>query len=202
MNSRKLHKIIGLLLFVPLIGWSLTGMVFLVKPGYEGAYERIYPKTYPIEETFKIESGGNWHEARILRTILGYHLLVKQDGSWKHLDLKTLKEKPISSETDLFALVEDAISTNKDRYGNIASITSGKIFTDTGVEIAVDWSKLSISQAGSDTHFLNALYKVHYLQWSGLPALNVALGATGIVLLLTLVIFGFSLYRRTPVKGT
>ena len=64
MNIRTLHKIIGLLLFVPLVIWAMTGAVFLIKPGYEQAYEKLVVKTYPLNRAVKLEPNARmqWHQ--------------------------------------------------------------------------------------------------------------------------------------------
>jgi len=50
MNSYRLHKIIGLVLILPMLGWTFTGLIFFIKPGYKGAYEQLALKTYPLEK--------------------------------------------------------------------------------------------------------------------------------------------------------
>ena len=41
MPARLLHKIIGVVLLLPLLGWAATGAIFFIKPGYAGAYEQL-----------------------------------------------------------------------------------------------------------------------------------------------------------------
>ncbi len=70
MLSKRIHKYVGLTMLIPMIGWVLTGIVFFVKPGYEGAYEIINLKTYPLEHGISIPSGENWDELRLIRSIV------------------------------------------------------------------------------------------------------------------------------------
>lgn len=188
--SASFHKTLGVILLIPLLGWSLTGIVFLVKPGYEGAYERIALKTYPIEREFHVKRTGSWHESRMVRSVLGYHLLVNDGDTWWHLDPSTLEVKSLPASVDVERLIADAIAFNAPRYGNVVSVSADKIYTDTGVEITLDWATLTLHQVGSDTRLINTLYKVHYLQWLGLPLANTIFGALGIFLLFSLVVLG------------
>jgi hypothetical protein len=190
LTYASLHKILGIILLIPLLGWSLTGIVFLVQPGYEGAYERIALKTYPLEREFHVKRAGNWHESRMVRSVLGYHLLVNDGDTWWHLDPSTLEVKSLPASAEVERLVVDALAFNTSRYGNVVSVSADKIYTDTGVEITLDWPTLTLHQVGSDTRLINTLYKAHYLQWLGVPLANTILGALGIVLLFFLVVLG------------
>jgi hypothetical protein len=199
MNLRRIHKIVGVVLAIPLLGWALTGVVFLTKPGYEGAYEQLAIRTYPLEQAFSLTPAANWHEARLLRTVLGYHLLLGVNGSRTHLDPQSLETRGLPSDADIQRLVADAIGTNAQRYGTIVAVNGGRVMTSTGVQITLDWMNLSLAQAGRDTRLLNGLYKIHYLQWLGRPIPDALLGVAGIVLLLLLTGLGlavFSLSRR------
>tara|TARA_R110002167_G_scaffold77820_5_gene215770 strand:+ start:731 stop:1291 length:561 start_codon:yes stop_codon:yes gene_type:complete len=177
-------------MLVPLILWAITGFVFLTKPGYEGAYEQLQPKLYPINQVINIDPNG-WTEAKVYRTILGEHLLVKDQGEWKHLGLSDLQEQAFPSEQNLKLLINDAISENRNRYGEILHLDGQTIYTDTGVKITLDWNTLSLRQKGPDTDLINTLYHIHYLQWLDSPTLNKALGFLGLLLLIALSGFGF-----------
>ena len=183
-------------MLVPLVLWGLTGIIFLLKPGYEGAYQKLTPKLYVLEQPLHFASASQWQEVRVLRTILGDHLLVNQQGQWKQLDPVTLDERNAPSESNIKALVSDAISLDLKRYGKIESIEAGVVVTNTGVEIWLDWPTMTLRQQGLDTRIIGALYKVHYLQWLGVPSLNKILGALGIILLLCLSALGYKAYRQ------
>jgi PepSY-associated TM region len=194
MNLRKIHKVVGVVLVIPLLGWALTGIVFLTKPGYEGAYEQLAIKTYPLEQTFSLTPVVNWHEARLLRTVLGYHLLLAENGRTVHLDPRSFEARRLPSDADIKRLVYDAIGANSKRYGELVAVDGGKVTTSTGVEITLDWTNLSLAQAGRDTRLIDGLYKIHYLQWLGRPFPDALLGATGIVLLLLLTGLGLAVF--------
>src|SRR5881296_2978528 len=88
MRVRSVHRVIGIILLIPFFGWALTGLVFFIKPGYQGAYEILAPRTYPITTPFPIGAEPGWQELRYIRTILGDHLLVRTESGWVHLDPK------------------------------------------------------------------------------------------------------------------
>src|SRR6185295_16198060 len=77
MRIRRLHRIIGIVLLLPFLGWAITGLIFFIKPGYEGAYEVLSPKTYSLDRAISISPDPSWLEFRYFRTILGEHLIAR-----------------------------------------------------------------------------------------------------------------------------
>ena len=147
-----------------------------------------------LDKALAIAPDPAWLEVRYLKTILGEHLLARTSRGWIHLDPVTRQPKPEPSADDLDALVTDAFSTNPARYGRVASIEGNNITTDTGVRVELDWGRLSLTQSGKDTDRLDALYKIHYLQWTGVKSVDKVLGALGILLVLTLSLLGARLF--------
>ncbi|PYP85598.1 MAG: hypothetical protein DMF61_15805 [Blastocatellia bacterium AA13] len=196
MMVRRLHRIIGLALMLPFLAWAITGFVFFVKPGYAGAYEVLSPKMYNLDQAISIQPDSGWLEFRGFKTVLGNHLIVRTMSGWIHLDPVTLQQRGLPSEADLIRLVSDAFSANPSRYGKINTISGDSVTTDTGVEIKVDWSRLSFQQRGKDTARLDLLYRIHYLQWTGLKTLDKILGMVGIALIIILTLLGARLALR------
>ena len=194
MTTRSLHRVIGLVMLLPLAGWAVTGAIFFLKPGYAGAYELLQVKTYPLETNVAIQLEPSWTEARFVKTILGDHLLAHTSRGWLHLDPLTRQPEPEPSADDLEALVTDAFSANPARYGRVASIDGNLITTNTGVRVELDWNRLALTQSGKDTDRLDAFYKIHYLQWTGITGIDKVLGALGILLVLTLSLLGARLF--------
>lgn len=194
MTTRALHRVIGLVMLLPLAGWAVTGAVFFLKPGYAGAYEFLQVKTYPLEATIAMQTDPPWTEARFVKTILGEHLLARTSRGWIHLDPRSLQPMPEPSADDISSLVTDAFSANPARYGRVASIEGYNITTDTGVRVELDWNRLALTQRGKDTDRLDALYKIHYLQWTGVKGVDKVLGALGILLVLALSLLGARLF--------
>jgi hypothetical protein len=194
MKSKKIHRVIGLLLVLPVIAWTFTGIIFFIKPGYQDAYDQLVVKTYPLEKSFVIQESKEWTEVRLLKTILGYHLLVKTNKGFQHLDPITYQEKAIPKGLTLTSLFNDSFSKKSERYGHVISSDNFKVLTSKGVEVSLNWEQLSFRQEGEDTKLINTLYKIHYLQWTPYKAINQYIGIVGLTLLMTLTIFGLKIY--------
>jgi hypothetical protein len=183
-------------MLLPFIGWAITGAIFFIKPGYGAAYEAIAVKSYPLESVVTLPSNPAWLEVRFLKTVLGEHLLVRTSSGWKHLDPKTLDERPAPAEPELRVLMTDAFTANPERYGHIVSVDATSVITDTGARVTLNWTRLALSQRGRDTDRIDGIYKIHYLQWTGNEGVDKVLGAVGLVLILVLSALGVSLLVR------
>ena len=195
MITRKQHRLLGGILLLPFIAWSLTGVFFLVRPAYEQAYSVLSPKTYSADQ-INISAQPEWQEMRLLKTVLGLHLLVKQEGGWQQLDPDSLEVRATPVEADLVSFVEDAISQDTLRYGELLPGESDPFRTSTGVTIAVNWDSLSLYQEGSDTRWIDRIYRIHYLQWTGIAFLDTILGVAGLLLLLLMTVTGSAMLLR------
>jgi hypothetical protein len=195
-KTRSLHRIIGLIMLLPFIGWAITGAIFFLKPGYAGAYDSLQVKTYPLEANTAIQTNPSWLEVRYLKTILGNHLLVRTTDGWQHLDPQSLQPKLVPSEEETRTLLNDAFSINPQRYGQIVAVEGNTIKTDTGVQAKLNWKVMSLTQRGKDTDRIDFFYKIHYLQWTGIESLDKVLGGTGIALVLILSLLGAVLFFR------
>ncbi|MDO6693800.1 hypothetical protein Q4574_10915 [Aliiglaciecola sp. 3_MG-2023] len=194
MKSRKVHRIIGLMLILPMIGWVITGFIFFTKPGYQGAFDQLAIKTYPLQQSFVIEPASNWLEAKVVRTILGHHLLVKTRDGFAHLDPISYQPKEVADNAGLQLLINDTFSHDSKRYGVVSSIEGHKALTNTGVEVTVNWTNLTLRQSGQDTKLIDLLYKIHYLQWTWSEGFNQIFGFLGLVLLILLTLFGIKIF--------
>ena len=195
MITRKQHRLLGGILLLPFIAWSLTGVFFLVRPAYEQAYSVLSPKTYSTDQ-INISAQPEWQEMRLLKTVLGLHLLVKQEGGWQQLDPDSLEVRATPVEADLVSFVEDAISQDTLRYGELLPGESDPFRTSTGVTIAVNWDSLSLYQQGLDTRWIDRIYRIHYLQWTGIAFLDTILGVAGLLLLLLITATGSAMLLR------
>ena len=196
MKSRKLHKLIGLILVLPMLGWTFTGLVFFIKPGYQGAYEQLSVKTYPLSQPITIIPQDNWQEVRVVKTVLGEHLIVKANNKSQHLDPTTLLAMPEPTTLQFETLINDAFTDNQARYGDIISTDGLTAKTNTGVEVVLNWSSLRLSQQGQDTQLINLLYQVHYLQWTPFKELNQVVGIFGLILLISLTVLGVRIFLK------
>ncbi|MFN0158052.1 MAG: hypothetical protein ACKVRP_08290 [Bacteroidota bacterium] len=190
MKTRKLHRIIGVTLLLPFVGWAVTGLIFFIKPGYADAYDMLTVKTYPLGGSTQVRPDSAWHEFRYFRTILGDHLIVRSADGWQHLDPQSLNPRDPPMEDQIRKLVGDAFTANSQRYGNVSRVSGDSISTDTGIEVTLDWTRLSLYQRGKDTDRIDLLYKIHYLQWTGVDSVDKFLGLAGLVLVLLLTVLG------------
>lgn len=179
---------------IPMICWALTGLIFFIKPGYSDAYESLTVKTYPLNQNIAIPNGANWTEARLIHSVLGGHLMVKTGGEVVHLDPSTLTEATLPDRSRLILIIEDALSQKASRYGSIDTIDDTTAVTTTGIQITLNWNALTFTQLGFDRKVIDALYKVHYLQWTPWSNVNQALGALGLLFLLLLSGLGLKVY--------
>ena len=101
---------------------------------------------------------------------------------------------PSVAQTSL--LLNEAIAANLDRYGSLVEWDGTQGLTSTGIELTLDWERLSLRQLGPDTKRINLWYKIHYLQWTPFKALNQVLGIIGLGLLLLLSGCGGWMYWR------
>jgi hypothetical protein len=197
MRVRTLHRVIGVILLLPFLGWAITGFIFFLKPGYAGAYEILSPKTYPLDQAASISPKSEWLEYRYFRTVLGDHLLARTDKGWLHLNPTNGRPRSGPTQSEIELLLKDAFTANPLRYGDISSISGNTAKTNTGVEVTIDWNKLSLDQRGKDTDRIDLLYRVHYLQWTGVKSLDKVLGLLGLTLVLVLSSLGAWLaFRR------
>jgi len=201
-RSRRAHRLLGLVLTLPMFGWALTGLVFFVKPGYDAAYGGLRVRALPLDAAVVPSVRPEWLEIRLLRTVLGDHLLVRTTAGAEHLDPATGAARPLPDEPAIRRLIEDAIASDRQRYGEIASVarhedsSSATVATTTGAAVELDWARLSLQQSGRDTRRIDALYRVHYLQWTGVRAVDRVLGVAGLGALVALAALGVRLAFR------
>ena len=172
------------MLLLPLIGWCVTGAIFLIKPGYGDAYTQLEARFYPLGEHLVPQPLENWQQMRLARTNLGLHLFALNQNGWHQYDPQTLLPRSEPATAELLTLLADAIRVNPARYGKAVTFENGAYVTATGVVLSLDWNTLSLQQRGSDRALIDGLYNVHYLRWTGVRALDNVLG---VLALLTLV---------------
>ena len=106
-------------MLLPLITWAATGVIFLTKYSYDGAYERLSIQTLPSTKALHSPK-PNWQEVKLLRTSLGLHLLAKTKSGFKQYDIETMGTNTnFRSNT---AVDSKAITSNPQRYGSIQNL--------------------------------------------------------------------------------
>lgn len=196
MIIRRLHRTLGILLICPFLAWAVTGMIFFIKPGYQKAYAPLPVPKLAVEKPVEIPVIKDAFEIKYFQTSLGPSLMVQTKNGWQHLDPITLEAKPEPNQEQFQKLVNQAIETYRDRYGEIAKIQGLEATTTTGVRITLNWQHMRFSQYGKDTARIDWYYKVHYLQWTGLKMLDRILGFVGLILVMLMALTGFRLLFR------
>lgn len=182
------HRLVGITLLLPFVTWAVTGIFFLVRPGYQEAYEQIPVRRYELATNLPMTIDPQWREIRYFRSILGDHLLVNTADRWQHLDAETGEPWPLPRAEELQRLLDDAITFNPGRYGAIAQLQGNQAQTDTGVEIEVHWESATIRQTGRDTRWIDRVYALHYMEWTGFYLTDRIFGV-GMLLLLIYMTF-------------
>ena len=195
LSNYRLHRWTGIALLTPLLAWCLTGLVFLIQPGYGAAYEALPVRSYPLTEVLTISPQENWLEYKVLRTIIGTHLLVRSESGWNNLDAKTLAPFEVDAQQRR-TLINDAIALKSERYGQLLPGVDTPYLTSTGARISLQWNTLSLQQNGNDTRWIDRMYRVHYLQWTGVRLLDKVLGVFGLLLLIAISVTGVRLLLR------
>ncbi|GAA5314954.1 MAG: hypothetical protein AseanaTS_01580 [Candidatus Pelagadaptatus aseana] len=179
---------------LPLLAWAATGVIFLTKPDYDQAYERLPVKTYPMESKVQFIPGEKWQEIKLVRSVLGLHLLAKNNEGFRQYDPVTRLPAAAPTTQQVSALIGDALHSNPERYGTIERVDGFTAYTSTGVVITLNWNTLSLNQRGRDREVIETLYHIHYLQWTQWEGVNLALGILGLIGLLSLTLLGLSTY--------
>jgi hypothetical protein len=197
MRARRLHRLVGLGLALPMLGWAVTGLVFSWKPGYAAAYSRLELPLRPLSHARLVAPDPDWLEARWLESPLGEHLLVRTSAGWRHLDAATSVPWPEPTAEELRPLVAAAIAADPERYGTLLARDAAGVWrTSTGARITLDWPTLALAQRGRDTDRIDLLYRIHYLQWTGVATLDRGLGFGGLAAVALLAALGILLALR------
>lgn len=184
MNRRKIHRLTGIFLLLPFVAWASTAIFFLVRPAYDQAYEQLQVRHQPLPPMLQVSPQDQWQEIRLFSTVLGNHLLVRESGRWQHLNADTLAPWPQPETVDLIRLLDDAFAGNPERYGRVVNVENNTAVTDRGIQIGINWDSMSLSQSGRDTYWINKVYDIHYLRWTGYRPFDQVFGLLGLLVLM------------------
>jgi hypothetical protein len=93
-------------------------------------------------------------------------------------------------------LISDTIAQNHDRYGELLDSKKNPYVTSNAVEIRMQWNTLGLQQYGNDTRWIDRLFRLHYLQRTGVKTLDKFLGIFGLLLLIVITFTGVRLLLR------
>jgi hypothetical protein len=60
--TRRTHRILGLVMLLPICAWAVTGFIFFVKPGYGAAYGGLQVRRYSLEGAAIPQPRPEWLE--------------------------------------------------------------------------------------------------------------------------------------------
>ena len=201
---RRIHRWLAIVLVIPLVVWSITGLLFHLKPGWSRAYDILEPErpaAIHLDKLASVLADQAVTHVEVFQTAIGplaRVTLPKGDELWD-ADTGT-KRSPLPIDAAQ-ALAVDAIarSPHGSSYGAISKVTS----TETSVRVELDGAVVEvgrndarISQRGADTDRIDWLYRIHYLQWTGNKTLDKMLALFGLILIWLVLIPGVVLFVR------
>ena len=207
MSWSRVHRYLALVLVVPLIVWSATGLLFHLKPGWSRAYDMLDAEQ-PLTSTevtplsTVTATVPDVQRVELFGTVIGplYRLSTKTGTTL--VDATTGAKRSPLTEADARSLASDAVvhSREKAAYGEIAKteVRADVVrFTfSRGPIVEIGREDARISQHGADTDRINWLYRIHYLQWTGKKTLDRVLAGVGLALIWLVMIPGLVLAWR------
>lgn len=200
---RRLHRIVGSLLVLPLVVWIATGVLFHVKHRYDEAYEALAvpPERTPDWASARLAPADALALARVEPPlVLAAHpsgvlaYFARRAGVPVAIDASSGAELPPADEAGARRWIAAALarSPHAARHGELVhgvapratSMRSTRtgvddpalVFETTGAKrISVDLVTGELVHTGALNDFIDATYALHYLQWTPWRAANVVL---------------------------
>jgi uncharacterized iron-regulated membrane protein len=206
MSWARVHRWLAIVLVVPLIVWSVTGLLFHLKPGWSRAYDMLSAER-PLDampaatpDAIAQAAGGPVKRLELFGTALGPLYRVTLADRTMLLDASLHVRSPLSVD-DARTLAADAIahSSHAAAYGAIrsATVVGDSVRVETaGATLEVDRTSGSVAQRGADTDRIDWLYRLHYLSWTGNKTLDKLLALLGLALIWLVMIPGVVLFVR------
>jgi uncharacterized iron-regulated membrane protein len=208
------HKWLGLLLLAPFAVWTLTGLLFALKPGWGPAYEYLSPWQPASQEapsTLTMASFATHAEVadalaiELHQSAIGPLYEVQHAGdagaTTLHDARTSVRMDPLTLE-HARTLVEAAIASSIDpeRYGVVHSHEPAEseiqFSFSGGPTVTINLHSASMRQSGPDTDRINWLYELHYMRWTGNAMVDRILGFSVLVLVWLLAAAGLLLAWR------
>ncbi len=210
MTWASVHRTLAIALVVLLVVWSITGLLFHLKPGWDRAYDQLAVerpgplKLAAIVPAPAVEvalAGAAIERITLFDTQLGPLYRVSTATGTELVDATTGRKRSPLSVPEAEALIADAVARSPHRaaYGaphkTHADDRSVKIeFADSMVTIGR--SDARISQTAESTRRIDWLYRIHYLQWTGNKTIDRAFAMLGLALIWAVMIPGIMLFVR------
>lgn len=209
MSWRRVHRWLAIVLAVPLVVWSVTGLLFHLKPGWDRAYDQLSveepgPAITPAELVVltPMLTAEKVERLEVFATAIGPLARVTTQNATELFDVADGRRVSPLSVADARGLALDAIARSRHRssYGDVTRVESTDhavklvLANDVVVEVARDDAQ--ISQRGGDTDRIDWLYRIHYLQWTGNRIIDRVLAVLGLVLIWAVLVPGVVLFVR------
>ncbi len=207
MSWSRVHRWLAIVLVVPLVVWSVSGLLFHLKPGWARAYDMLgaeRPLTTtsvaPIA-TVAATFSAKISKIELIDTAIGPLYRVTTETATELVDaVGATRRSPLSAD-DAKLLAVDAVSRSAERaaYGSVTGTEVGERTVHVRFEHAtvdVGRSSARLSQRGPDTDRIDWLYRIHYLQWTGNKAVDRVLAMFGLALIWAVMLPGVVLFIR------
>ncbi len=203
---------------LPFIIWTVTGLLFHLKPGWPRAYEMLSVEVgdtpLPLAELASRERviaalpavSPNVHRVELVQTSIGpLYRVAYRDKRRRMTALVDARSarllSPLAPETAA-ALVASAVERSPHRaaYGRVASqkVEANRVIVrfDGGPTVTIGRNTARLRQRGPDTDRIDWYYRVHYVRWTGYASVDRALAMVVIVGTWVLSILGVWLFVR------
>lgn len=224
--SRGGHRLLGLALSLPVLLWMGTGVLFHVKHRYAEAYEPLAVPRPPASWTGARLAPAEALAAGGLDAHGPLALLQHPSGRPAYVGLRAGGEAAAVDAASgaalgladvdtarAWALAGVGASAHAARYGSLlpgaprgtvhaSALLGGRELPayafafSGGKQVTVDRLTGELAQTGALNDFIDATYRVHYLQWTPWRAVNLALLALAVPAMLLLAASGLWLALR------
>lgn len=203
---RRLHRWLAIVLVIPLIVWSLTGLLFHLKPGWSRAYDMLEaekpgPPLHLAKLATVLAEQPVTH-IEMFETAIGPLARITTGKGDELYDPDTgTRRSPLAIDAAQ-ALAVDAIarSPHHSAYGAIVRVSSTEITVKLelaeGPVVEIGRNDARLTQRGPDTDRIDWLYRIHYLQWTGSKPVDKVLALAGLILIWLVLIPGVVLFVR------
>jgi uncharacterized iron-regulated membrane protein len=209
LTFASFHRWAAIVLVALLVVWSITGLLFHLKPGWDRAYDQLSVKrdepvdlssVVPVASLTGVSltsSGAVPTSIELFSTVLGPMYRVTTRAGASIVDATTGRVRTFTAE-EVTRLVDDAVSRSPfaKRYGAHLGIDDNKVRYAGEQIVTFSPTTMRISQEGRDTRRIDWLYRIHYLQWTGNKTIDKILAIGGLALIWIVLVPGVVLFVR------
>jgi uncharacterized iron-regulated membrane protein len=210
LTFAAVHRWAAIVLVSMLVVWSITGLLFHLKPGWDRAYDQLSVKRdEPIDlsSIVPVASLANPIDAKgvsskpssieLFATVLGPMYRITTSSGSSIVDATTGKPRTFTPD-EIVRLVDDAVSRSAfaNRYGAHTGIEGNNVRYAGDQVVTFSPTTMRVSQEGRDTRRIDWLYRLHYLQWTGNKSFDKALAVGGLALIWVVMVPGLVLFVR------